>query len=170
MNYDTLDDLKDEVCTLQNLYEAVIGKAVNQGGIGTLTTGSLCLRSNSETTWGRSVGFTDESSIYSVRSHPKGRLGLPLRIGELRKVTVLVCSTKTSRIAHVTTIKLWLLESLVNKIDLEKCAQPCLRGTKTFGALGVSISAVSLADAHLRLTACTSSVQRRGCLFFFLWR
>ena len=29
-------------------------------------------------------------------------------------------------------------------------------------------SSVSLADAHLRLTACTTSVQRRGCLFFFV--
>ena len=29
-------------------------------------------------------------------------------------------------------------------------------------------SSVSLADAHLRLTACATSVQRRGCLFFFV--
>ena len=109
--YDTLDDVDwiDDVNNLKTFFERLFEAPLQQAHIvGELLTGGLCLESSFAGEWGsRSLQFAGHSERWYVRSEPRGRIGQPLREGEVRRVAIMICESASS--AQVTSMRLRLL-------------------------------------------------------------
>lgn len=144
-DYDTLDALPDGMITsIHSMYQYVLGKIMRQENVvGVLTAGPMAVsgsHAQPRSKQHQGVQFGGHDEIWQVRSMPKGRMGMPLEPGEVRKITVLIRSTdKTVATGSLSTIKLWLLPpaTAAERPEVQ-------RGTATYGALGVGIHALHL--------------------------
>ena len=112
--YDTLDDVDwlEEVNTLSTFFERLFEGPLSQEELtGELSTGTLRLDRSFVGEWGsRALGFEGHVERWYVRSEPRGRIGQPLRKGEVRRVAIMIRASAES--ARVTTMRLRLLPPL----------------------------------------------------------
>lgn len=124
---DTDADLPKRSKTLSELYEQAIGRVVTQAGtVGVMLTGYMPMTPDAIRVWraqGRDEGGYEE--VFQVRSSPKGRIGMLLVPGEVRRLTVLVRPTsnhmrsaKTTCVARVTSCKFWLVDDVPTVPDV----------------------------------------------------
>lgn len=143
--FDTLDSLPDGMITsVDALYHYTLGKVMRQENVvGVVTAGPMAVtgsHAQPKSKQQNCIQFGGHEETWQVRSAPKGRLGMPLEPGEVRKMTVLIRSTdKMVTTGSVSTIKLWLLPpaTAAERPEVQ-------RGTATYGALGVGIHALHL--------------------------
>jgi len=143
--HDTLSDIDpSSICSVETLYEAVIGRAMRQESVfgsvetGPLTISGLVCQGWNESNKGKRFGAHDE--VWQVRSHPKGRIGQKLVPGEIRKVTILNRSSQRhSTAGGIATIRLFLLPpaASISRPEVQ-------RGQATYGVTGVSAGGIHL--------------------------
>ena len=144
-DFDALDALPDgTISSIHSLYQYVLGKAMRQEEVvGVVTAGPMAVvgpHAQPRSKQHQGVRFGGHDEVWQVRSSPKGRIGMPLEPGEVRKVTVLIRSTdKAVTLGSVATIKLWLMPpaTATERPEVQ-------RGVATYGALGVGVHALHL--------------------------
>ena len=148
-SWDTLDDVDtDGIKCLQDLYERVIGPALQQPlVIGKLDTGGVSLTGAAASHWSncRGVHFPGHDQVWQVRSTPKGRIGKPIQRDEVRQVAVLVRPAQRSSVALISTFRLHLLQPLAAVANVAS-----RRGSHTYAALGVPIVGLHIFSHHGR--------------------
>lgn len=169
--YDTLDDVdRSTVINLTDLYDAVFGHALLHPEVcGTLTVGMLDQSAALSAHWGGApLTFGDYPEVWHVRVAPKGRMGQPLRPGEVRKVSVLVRQSATHRVSRITNIKLWLLPSSEtldiatrDLFDVGLTVRHRDRGALTYGAIGVAMHGMNVFET--RCTKDATFLASMGC-------
>lgn len=162
IGYDTLDNVNtSEARTISDVYEMVVGKAMSASDLsGVVTTGPLNQSQSHGGYWGRyPLSFRDHPEVWYMRISPKGRVGKPLRRGEIRQISVLVRQTATSKESQVSNIKLWLLP--VNVLGrLVADDRQCDRGKATSGPMGVSAHGINIFEHRATDTSTFHTTKR----------
>lgn len=167
-SYDTLDDVS-MFGDIIEMYDHVLGAAMKAPDLcGVLTTGTLDLSPSQHAQWGGSPAtFGECPEAWHVRSAPRGRIGQPLALGEVRKVSVLVRKSATHRVARITNIKLWRLppssklDGAIQHMFDAKDVRHAERSKRTYGAMGVGIHGINL--FAVRESPRTSFLASSGC-------
>jgi hypothetical protein len=169
--YDVLSE--QEAATVSNvidLYQLVLGRAMEASDLcGVITSGPMEQPAAQLENWGGAgISFGSFSEVWHVRSAPKGRMGLPLRVGEVRQVSVLIRKNTTERFARVANIKLWrlptsqkLVDAASNFYESDEPLRPTERSTLTLGAVGLATYGLNLFES--RAPADTSFAACDGC-------
>jgi len=145
--YDTLDDFDLEgVETLEDVYRAVLGKAMASKELcGVVTTGPLNQGLTSGGSWGQEqLSFRNHPEVWHVRCSPRGRMGMPLRPLEVRVVSVLVRSSRSSAHSIVTNIKLWLRPPNEHLSMAARDPRQQNRGRLTAGPMGLAMHGINI--------------------------
>jgi hypothetical protein len=145
--YDTLDDFDLEGAkTLEDVYRAVLGKAMASKELcGVVTTGPLNQGMTSGGNWGKGqLSFRNHPEVWHVRCSPRGRMGMPLRPGEVRVVSVLVRSSRFSAQSAVTNIKLWLRPPDEHLSMAARDPRQQNRGRLTAGPMGLAVHGINI--------------------------
>ena len=145
--YDTLDAVDTNGAhDIEDVYALVVGEAMDAPDLcGVITTGPLNQSYSHGGYWGRyPLEFKGHPEVWHVRCAPVGRIGKPLEQGEVRKISVLVRDSPTSKNSIVTNIKLWRRPQ-----EHEVCADnPDLRrkerGWLTLGPIGVATRGIRM--------------------------
>ena len=146
-NYDTLDSVDTNGANdIEDVYALVVGQAMDAPDLcGVITTGPLNQSYSHGGYWGRyPLDFKGHPEVWHVRCAPVGRIGKPLEHGEVRKISVLVRDSPTSKNSTVTNIKLWRRpqehELCRDTPDLRKKT----RGWATLGPIGVATRGIRM--------------------------
>lgn len=147
--YDTLDSVDTTGANdIADVYQLVMGEAMEAPDLcGWMSSGPLNQSHSHGGYWGRyPLSFAGHPEVWFVRCAPVGRIGKPLRHGEMRQVSVLVRESETSKNSVVTNIKLWRrpraddLNPKNRKLDLRQRD----RGWATLGPIGVASHAIHM--------------------------
>ena len=146
-SYDTLDSVDTNGANdIADVYQLVAGEAMEAPDLcGWMSTGPLNQSYSHGGYWGRyPLEFKGHPEVWHVRCAPVGRIGKPLEQGEVRKISVLVRDSPTSKNSIVTNIKLWRRPQ-----EHEVCADnPDLRrkerGWLTLGPIGVATRGIRM--------------------------
>ena len=147
-HYDTLDAVDTRGANdIADIYALVVGEAMDADDLcGVITTGPLNQSYSLSGYWGmHPLDFPGHPEVWYMRCAPVGRIGKPLEYGEVRKISVLVRESETSKNSIVTNIKLWRRpqEHEVcpdSKPDLRRKA----RGWATLGPIGVATHGIRM--------------------------
>ena len=144
--YDCLDSKEgaDMLTSFEEVKGFVIGPILVQNFAADLVTGSLRLHTGLNQpsyTWGS--GFENDVSTVYVRSHPKGRMGLPLDPWETRTVIFRIVDNRTRR-SKITVVRMFLVDNVFPPVN-----QPANNLARdSYGPLSVPVIASSLFSKH----------------------
>ena len=170
LDYDTLDNVDtSSTRTPGDLYDLVLGRAMEAVDLcGVLSSAPLDQSPTKSAQWGGAgVTFGDPCEVWHVRSAPRGRIGQPLVPNEVRQVSVLIRQGSAHRGTRITNIKLWKLpesaklEAVGKDLREAQEMRHCLRGSLTFGAMGVAIHGINLFES--RAQESSTFLESHGC-------
>jgi hypothetical protein len=150
--YDTLDAVDTNGASdIADAYALVVGEAMDAPDLcGVITSGPLNQSYSHGGYWGRyPLSFKGHPEVWYMRCAPVGRIGKPLERGEVRKISVLVRESETSKNSIVTNIKLWRRplaeEMLTDRLDIRKRT----RGWATLGPIGVATHGIRMFERRI---------------------
>jgi len=151
VRYDTLDDfdLKDAK-SIADVYSMILGTAMASSEVcGVLTTGPLNQAQTHGGNWGQvELSFSSHPEVWHVRCSPRGSMGKPLRFGEVRMVSVLVRSSRSSANSIVTNIKLWLRPPSKHLALALRDPRQQNRGRLTAGPMGLAVHGLNIFESR----------------------
>lgn len=104
-DYDTLDDFEwaAEVGSAAELSVRLCGPLLENGVVHGLSVSGAVELAHTTAAWGARALELD-GALFSVRSLPRGRAGHTLRVGEVRRIAVLVRDATAPRVGRVTEL------------------------------------------------------------------